>query len=91
VSRKCGTAESSRSKVESCRDVIALLTEYMEGDLAPDLERRLEEHLGACSACDGFLESLKSTRAAVSRLRSADIPPDCHARLRAFLRRELRM
>ncbi|OLC55408.1 MAG: hypothetical protein AUH92_02245 [Acidobacteria bacterium 13_1_40CM_4_69_4] len=59
----------------------------MEGSLAPSLARRLEEHLAGCSACEGFLQSLRATRAAVRSLRCDDIPKDCHARLRAFLDR----
>ena len=51
---------------------------------------RLEEHLTSCSACKGFLQSLRTTRSAVRTLHRDDIPEDCHARLRAFLDRELK-
>jgi anti-sigma factor RsiW len=82
--------EDRPGAVRTCKDVIALLTEYMEGSLAPTLARRLEDHLANCPACEGFLENLKATRAAVRNLRCDEIPEDCHRRLRAFLDRKLR-
>jgi anti-sigma factor RsiW len=90
VKRKRGAAKRPSGKGQTCRDVIGLLTEYMEGGLAPAVARRLETHLGNCSACEGFLETLRATRAAVRGLHPDDIPEDCHTRLRAFLDRELK-
>jgi len=90
LSRKRAAPGRLPKSVETCRDVIGLLTEYMEGALAPALVMRLEEHLASCSACEGFLQSLRTTRSAVRNLHRDDIPEDCHARLRAFLDRELK-
>jgi anti-sigma factor RsiW len=73
-----------------CRDVIALLTEYLEGGLTRARTRSLEAHLKLCDPCVGFLETLKKTSAAVSGLRVADIPPDCRRQLRDFLKRQAR-
>ncbi|MGH9750286.1 MAG: anti-sigma factor family protein [Candidatus Polarisedimenticolia bacterium] len=70
---------------EGCKDAIGLLTEYMEGALSPPLVRALEAHLTGCSACDGFLVSLRRTRDAVGRLRAAAMPEEMHRRLHAFL------
>lgn len=82
---KRGSPEPLPDAVHTCKDVIALLSEYMEGALDPSLARALENHLDNCSACEGFLETLKKTRAAVRGLHCDDIPEDCHARLRSFL------
>lgn len=71
-----------------CRDVIALLTEYLEGGLTQAQTRSLEAHLKLCDPCVEFLETLKKTSAAVSALRVADIPPDCRRQLRDFLKRQ---
>ena len=88
MSRKRASPRPPKS-ADNCRDVIGLLGEYMEGALAAALVIRLEEHLANCPPCEGFLQSLRSTRAAVRNLRSDDIPEECRARLRAFLDREL--
>ncbi len=71
--------------MHTCKDVIELLTEYMEGDLSPDRARALEAHLELCSACKGFLATLGTTRSAVRDLRCQDLPEDCHRQLRSFL------
>ena len=90
VKRKRGAAERPSVRARTCKDVIDLLTEYMEGALAPAVTRRLETHLGHCSACEGFLETLRATRTAALGLHASAIPEDCQARLRAFLDRELK-
>ena len=86
MKRKRGAAERPSGRTRTCKDVIDLLTEYMEGALAPAATRRLETHLGHCPACEGFLETLRATRG----LHASAIPEDCQARLRAFLDRELK-
>ena len=90
MKRKRGARERPSRRVQTCKDVIDLLTEYMEGGLAPAVGRRLETHLGNCSACEGFLQALRATRAAIRSLHRDDIPEDCHTKLRAFLDRELK-
>lgn len=74
------------SRSGTCEHVIALLSDYLDGGLSPGERAELAWHLEGCSACGGFLESLKTTRAAVGRLRCDDIPGEVHERLRAFLR-----
>lgn len=76
----------TRGKPPTCRDVLALLTEYMEGGLPTAVAADLTRHLEGCAACGRFLDSLKTTRAAVNRLRCDQVPDEVHARLRGFLR-----
>jgi anti-sigma factor RsiW len=74
--------------IETCRDVVALLTEYMEGGLSIRETARLEGHLRGCVACAQYLASLRTTRTAVRGLRPESIPPEVVRRLRSFLARE---
>jgi anti-sigma factor RsiW len=71
---------------DTCRHVVTLLSDYIDGILSAAGMARLERHLEGCTACARFLDSLKSTRAAVARLRCDQIPSEVHERLRAFLR-----
>ena len=71
---------------ETCEQVIALLSDYLDGGLLPGRTADLARHLEGCAACGGFFESLRTTRAAVARLRCDQIPDELHDRLRAFLR-----
>jgi anti-sigma factor (TIGR02949 family) len=70
----------------TCREVLALLTEYMDGALPSGPAADLTRHLEGCAACARFLDSLKTTRSAVNRLRCDQVPEEVHERLRAFLR-----
>jgi anti-sigma factor RsiW len=70
---------------EECRDVINLLTEYMEGGLRPAIKRALEDHLEGCAACAGYLSTLQRARDAVALLRCDVMPAEVHRRLRDFL------
>ena len=71
--------------MKECREVIDLLTEYLDGALAADDARALEAHLANCSACTGFLESLKSVRVGVGTLRADAVPEECRRALRDVL------
>jgi RNA polymerase sigma-70 factor (ECF subfamily) len=42
-----------------CKDVFALLSEYLDAELTPDLCAGIEAHLEHCPPCIDFLESLK--------------------------------
>ena len=80
------TRTGSKGEPPTCRDVLALLTEYMDGSLSPAVAAGLTRHLEGCAACGRFLDSLKTTRTAVNRLRCDQVPEEVHERLRAFLR-----
>ena len=75
-----------RGRPHTCRDVLGLLTDYMDGALPAAFATELTRHLEGCAACARFLDSLKTTRAAVNRLRCDQVPEEVHVRLRAFLR-----
>jgi anti-sigma factor RsiW len=79
-----GRNAASRSMRE-CREVIDLLTEYLEGGLALLEARRLEAHLASCDACAGFLASLRTVRAAVGNAKVGVVPEDCRRALRSYL------
>jgi anti-sigma factor RsiW len=44
-----------------CREVFARLSAYLDGELAPEVRRELEEHLCGCPPCIDFVESLRRT------------------------------
>ena len=84
-----GIARAGRTMKE-CREVIDLLTEYLEGGLTPEEARRLEGHLANCDGCAGFLASLRTVRAAAGTAKADSIPEDCRRALRSFLETRLK-
>jgi anti-sigma factor RsiW len=59
----------------TCRELVELVTDYLEGAL-PDADReRFDAHLAGCTGCREYLEQMRSTIALVGRLDEADTPP----------------
>lgn len=55
----------------TCSQVLEVLSDYVDGDLADDVRRRVEGHVGACANCERFggmfAEVVRGIRAAVDR------------------------
>jgi anti-sigma factor RsiW len=51
-----------------CREVVELVTRYLEGVLPPDERAAVGRHLQACDGCQAYLEQLRLTIRAVSRV-----------------------
>jgi anti-sigma factor (TIGR02949 family) len=68
-----------------CREVVELMTEYLEGTLSPGDRARFEEHLSGCDGCSAYLEQLRTTRRVLGRLSDEPVPEPLKAELlRAF-------
>lgn len=46
---------------ERCKEIFAILSEYLDMELTPDSCRELESHLEGCPPCIDFLESLRKS------------------------------
>jgi anti-sigma factor RsiW len=60
----------------TCRELVELVTEYLEGGLSTAERERFEEHLGFCDWCVTYLDQMRQTLTAVGRLREEDISPE---------------
>ena len=68
-----------------CKEVVELMTEYLEETLSPTLRARFEEHIAGCDGCRAYLEQMRITRSLLGRLSEEPIPPSVKAELlRAF-------
>ncbi len=65
----------------TCRELVELVTEYLEGAMEPSERQRLEEHLARCRPCRHHLEQMRSTIKTVGQLREASITPEAQADL----------
>jgi predicted anti-sigma-YlaC factor YlaD len=59
-----------------CRQVVELVTDYLEGELATDDMLIVEWHLGMCQGCAAYLEQMRETIRATGALRDEDVPPE---------------
>jgi anti-sigma factor RsiW len=69
----------------TCRELVELVTDYLEGAL-PDEERaRFEAHLVECDGCAAYLAQMRDTLRIAGRLREESIAPEAReSLLRAF-------
>ncbi len=59
----------------TCRELIRLVTDYLEGALSESDGRRFETHLAGCEGCTAFLQQLRTTLRLVGRLGVESVPP----------------
>ena len=72
---------------ESCKEVFALLSQYLDLELPGDACRVIEQHLAGCAPCEEFVESLRKTITLCRAYQPSTMP----APLTADARRELEM
>jgi len=65
----------------TCREVVELLSGYLEDVLPAGRRARVEAHLATCPDCLAYLEQLRTTIGALGRLREQDVPRPLLARL----------
>ena len=69
-----------------CRDVVELVTDYLEGALTPEGQAAVERHLIICDGCAGYLDQMREVIRLTGELRSDDVPADVLEALTAAFR-----
>lgn len=64
-----------------CGSMLDRLSEYLDGELSPELTREIETHMADCDCCSSFIRSLKASMDAVHQLERTDVPDDIRARV----------
>jgi predicted anti-sigma-YlaC factor YlaD len=59
----------------SCKELVELVTDYLEGTLARDERVRFDEHLAGCSACRTYLDQFREMIELTGRLSDDDLAP----------------
>jgi anti-sigma factor RsiW len=57
-----------------CRQVVELITEFLEAELPTDEMLIVERHLAMCEGCAAYLEQMRETIRATGALRDEDVP-----------------
>jgi anti-sigma factor RsiW len=74
----------------TCKDSINLLLEYLEGNMAPEEARHLQEHLSGCKPCEEFLATYKATPGVCKKALALRMPREVSAKLTEFLRSKIK-
>lgn len=74
----------------TCRELIAILDDYLDGTLPDQLRADLEDHLANCVPCRAYLVTYCKTREIGTTAARVEMPDEMRARLRRFLRDKLR-
>jgi anti-sigma factor RsiW len=59
----------------SCRELVDVITDYLEGTMAPADRARFEAHLTECPYCANYLDQMRETVGALGGLTEDSISP----------------
>ena len=66
----------------TCENLLGSLSEYIDGELSPELCQEIEKHLAGCENCRVVLNTTRRTIDLVhSPIEKSDIPEDVRERL----------
>jgi anti-sigma factor RsiW len=68
----------------SCQELVELVTDYLEGAMAPEERERFETHVADCPGCDIYLEQMRATLALTHATAGLADRPETTALLAAF-------
>ena len=73
----------------TCKDSIDSLVHFLDGELSPEDEEHLQEHLGGCPPCVDFVNTYRATSGMCRKALVKSMPAEVGDRLQAFLRAKL--
>jgi anti-sigma factor RsiW len=65
----------------SCRELVELVTDYLEGALSPEETARFDDHIGRCTGCAAYLEQIRQTIVLTRRLTAESLSPEAERAL----------
>jgi anti-sigma factor RsiW len=81
---------SQRARELSCRELVELVTDYLEGVLDTARLAALDAHLAACDGCGTYVEQMRQTVAALRGLGDGEtLFPQTREAVLAALARDL--
>ncbi|MGH2659614.1 MAG: anti-sigma factor family protein [Actinomycetota bacterium] len=60
----------------TCKELVELITDYLDGALSERDRFRLEDHFAVCDGCAAHLEQMRTTIELTGRLTEGEIPAD---------------
>jgi predicted anti-sigma-YlaC factor YlaD len=69
------------AEAPACRELVELVTEYLEGALSPEDRARFDEHVADCVDCRALLDQMRRTLGLVGLLTEGSISPQAREAL----------
>ncbi len=76
TSMKKNTTDVTTTQGLACKEVVELVTDYLEGVLLPEKRAQLEEHLAGCPGCMNYLEQVRLTIGMLRNLAQEPVFPE---------------
>jgi anti-sigma factor RsiW len=70
----------------TCKELVEIVTAYLDGSLDAPERLRLEKHLVVCEGCATYLDQIRATVRVVGELREEHVTPEAYAGLVATFR-----
>jgi anti-sigma factor RsiW len=70
----------------SCRELVELVTDYLEDALPPAERARFEKHIATCDGCDAYLIQMRETIVVLGTLPADELSREAEDALRAAFR-----
>jgi predicted anti-sigma-YlaC factor YlaD len=65
----------------TCQQLAELVSDYIEGVVAPPLHEQIMAHLAGCSDCSSYVEQVRTTIVVTGEIASGEIAPPARAAL----------
>jgi predicted anti-sigma-YlaC factor YlaD len=65
----------------TCKELVEVVTDYLEGRLSPAERVRFEEHVAFCSWCRTYLDQMRETVRLTGTLAEDDLSPEARGGL----------
>lgn len=76
-----------RRRPLACRQVVEMVTDYLEGVLSGPERGRLEDHLADCPHCTEYLRQIRTVISLTGQLTPDDLSPEMQEDFLAIYRR----
>jgi hypothetical protein len=70
----------------TCREVVELVSDYIEGALPADATELVEQHLNLCQGCEWYLDQMRIAVTVAGRSGEEGVSPEARERLLATFR-----
>lgn len=60
----------------TCREIVQLVTEYLEGRMPAETRVRFERHVAICPPCRGFLSQMRETLRLSGQISEESLSPE---------------